>query len=128
MVFKPLHTGITVNNMEKALDWYKRNLDFELVSDKYVAPLQLRICFVQNGDFQLELFQSDSGNPLPSYRRELDSDLQTTGTKHIAFGVSDLKALKEKFLSNGVDIAAEMGPDVLFIRDNSGVLLEFNQI
>lgn len=128
MTLRPLHTGITVDNMEEALDWYKRNLDFELVSDKYVAPMNIRICFVQNGDFQLELFQHDNGTPVPDYRRELASDLQVSGTKHIAFGVSDLKALKEKFLANGVDIAQEMGNEVLFIRDNSGVLLEFNQI
>lgn len=128
MTLKPLHTGITVENMEEALDWYKRNLDFELVSDKYVAPLRIRICFVRNGDFQLELFQPDCGMPLPEYRRELDSDLQTVGTKHICFAVRDLSAWKERFLANGVDIAAEMGSDVLFIRDNSGVLLELNEI
>jgi catechol 2,3-dioxygenase-like lactoylglutathione lyase family enzyme len=128
MELKPIHTGITVDNMEEALKWYRDNLSFELVSDKYVEPLHIRICFVQNGDFQLELFQHDRGKPVPDYRKELTSDLQVSGTKHIAFGVSDLNALKEQFCANGVDIAAEMGDDVLFIRDNSGVLLEFNQI
>ena len=128
MELKPIHTGITVDNMEEALKWYRENLGFELVSDKYVAPMNIRICFVQNGDFQLELFQHDNGTPVPDCRRELSSDLQVSGTKHIAFGVSDLNALKEKFRANGVDIAEEMGNDVLFIRDNSGVLLEFSQI
>ena len=128
MVFKPLHVGISVNNMEEALDWYKKNLDFELVKDDYLPPLGARICFVQNGDFQLELFQHDRGKPVPDYRKELTSDLQVSGTKHIAFGVSDLNALKEQFRANGVDIAEEMGDDVMFVRDNSGVLLEFNQI
>ena len=128
MIFKPLHGGITVANMEEALDWYKKNLDFELVSDKYVPFLGVRICFIQNGDFQLELFQHEDPNPLPADRLNLDSDLQTIGTKHIAFGVPDLKSLKERFLINGVDIAEELGSDVMFIRDNSGVLLEFNQI
>ena len=128
MELKPIHTGITVDNMEEALKWYRDNLSFELVSDKYVEPLHIRICFVQNGDFQLELFQHDSGAPVPDYRRELTSDLQVSGTKHIAFGVSDLNALKEQFRANGVDIAEEMGDDVMFVRDNSGVLLEFNQI
>lgn len=128
MTLKPLHTGITVDNMEVALDWYKKNLDFELVSDKYVAFLGVRICFVRNGDFQLELFQHDTPSPLPGHCRELSSDLQVTGTKHICFAVEDLKAWKERFLANGVDIAEEMGPDVLFIRDNSGILIELNEI
>ena len=128
MTLKPLHTGITVDNMDAALAWYKQNLDFELVSDKYVPFLGVRICFVQNGDFQLELFQHDNGIPVPEYRRELSSDLQVSGTKHICFAVENLTEWKERFLSNGVDIAAEMGDNVLFIRDNSGILLEFNQI
>lgn len=128
MELKPIHTGITVDNMEEALKWYRDNLGFEPVSDKYVEPLHIRICFVQNGDFQLELFQHDRGKPVPDYRKELTSDLQVSGTKHIAFGVPDLKALKEQFRANGVDIVEEMGDDVMFVRDNSGVLLEFNQI
>jgi len=128
MTLKPLHTGITVNNMDEALDWYKKNLGFELVEERYLASMHIRICFVQNGDFQLELFEHDSGIPLPDYRRELAGDLQVTGTKHIAFGVPDVAALKAQFIANGVDIAEDMPPDVLFIRDNSGVILEFNQI
>lgn len=38
MVYNVLHVGISVGNMEEALDWYKKNLDFELVKDDY-APL-----------------------------------------------------------------------------------------
>jgi hypothetical protein len=38
--------------------------------------------------------------------------------------------LKEKFLANGVDIAHEVmmeGNYVMFVRDNSGVIIEFIQ-
>ena len=41
-----------------------------------------------------------------------------------------MKALKEKFLANGVDIAHEVmmeGNNVMFVRDCSGVLIEFIQ-
>ena len=130
MVFKPLHVGISVNNMEEALDWYKKNLDFELVKDDYIPPLGARICFVQNGDFQLELFKYDDPKPIPADRLTPNSDLQTVGTKHVAFEVPDMKALKEKFVANGVDIAHEVmmeGNFVMFVRDNSGVIIEFIQ-
>ena len=130
MSLKPLHVGISVGNMEEALEWYSKNLDFKLVNDSYVPPLGARICFVQNGDFQLELFQYDNPKPLPADRLTPNSDLQTIGTKHVAFEVADMKALKEKFVANGVDIAHEVmmeGNFVMFVRDNSGVIIEFIQ-
>ncbi len=130
MIYKALHVGISVKNMEEALDWYKRNLDFELVKDDYVPPLEARICFIRNGDFEIELFQYDDPKPIPEDRLTPNSDLQTVGTKHVAFEVPDMKALKEKFLANGVDIAHEVmmeGNNVMFVRDCSGVLIEFIQ-
>lgn len=130
MIYKALHVGISVKNMEEALDWYKRNLDFELVKDDYVPPLGARICFIRNGDFEIELFQYDDPKPIPEDRLTPNSDLQTVGTKHVAFEVPDMRALKEKFLANGVDIAHEVmmeGNNVMFVRDCSGVLIEFIQ-
>ena len=130
MIYKALHVGISVGKMEEALDWYRKNLDFELVKDDYVPPLGARICFIRNGDFEIELFQYDEPKPIPEDRLMPTSDLQTIGTKHVAFEVPDMKALKEKFLANGVDIAHEVmmeGNNVMFVRDNSGVLIEFIQ-
>ena len=131
MIYKALHVGISVNNMEEALDWYKKNLDFELVKDDgYVPPLGAHICFIGNGDFEIELFQYDAPKPIPEDRLMPNSDLQTVGTKHLALAVPDMKAMKEKLVANGVDIAHEvtMGADsVMFIRDNSGVLIELIQ-
>ena len=130
MIYHPLHVGISVDNMEESLEWYRKNLDFELVKDNYVPPLGARICFVRNGDFELELFRYDDPKPIPADRLTPNSDLQTVGTTHVAFQVPDMKALKEKFLANGVDIAHEVtmeGNSVMFVRDNSGVLIEFIQ-
>lgn len=130
MVYKALHVGISVGDMEEALEWYKKNLDFELVKDDYVPPLGARICFIRNGDFEIELFRYDDPKPIPEDRLVPNTDLQTVGTKHVAFEVPDMKALKEKFLANGVDIAHEVmmeGNNVMFVRDNSGVLIEFIQ-
>lgn len=130
MIYKALHVGISVGNMEESLAWYNKNLDFELVKDDYVPPLGARICFIRNGDFEIELFQCDAPKPIPEDRLMPNSDLQTIGTKHVAFEVPDMKALKEKFLANDVDIAHEVmmeGNNVMFVRDNSGVLIEFIQ-
>lgn len=128
MIYPVLHVGISVKDMEQALEWYEKNLDFKLVKDDYVPPLGARICFIQNGAFQLELFRYDDPKPIPEERLTPNSDLQTIGTKHVAFAVEDMDALRARFAANGVDIAHEVemeGNRVMFVRDNSGVLIEF---
>lgn len=129
-IIRALHTGISVLNMDDALRWYEENLDFDLIDDSYVPPLKARICFIQNGGYQIELFQYDDPKPLPEVRRTPNSDLQTVGTKHVAFEVDNMAEMKERLLENDVDIAHEVmmeGNNVMFIRDNSGVLIELIQ-
>ena len=126
-IIKALHTGISVLNMDEALNWYQENLDFSLVSDNYAEPLHARICFIKKGDYQIELFQYDFPTPLPDSRRMPNDDLQTVGTKHVAFEVDNMAEMKERLLKNHVDIAHEVmmeGNNVMFIRDNCGVLIE----
>ena len=131
MDFKVLHVGISVYNMDESLKWYEKNLDFKLIKDDgFVPPLKARICFIANGDFQIELFEYEQPKKMPEDRLTPNSDLQTVGTKHVAFEVKDMAALKEKFLANGVDIEHEVtmeGNSVMFIRDCNGVLIEFIQ-
>ena len=131
-IIKVLHTGISVNNMEESVAWYEKNLGFHPVSDDYAPPLGARIVFIRRDDldYEIELFQYDNPRQIPDDRLMPNSDLQTVGTKHVAFQVDDMAALKKDFLANGVDIAHEvhMGTDsVMFIRDCNGVLIEFIQ-
>lgn len=129
-IYKPLHVGISVYDIDEAIKWYEKNLDFELVKDFYVPMLKARIAFIRNGNFEIELFEYDEPKPIPQERLIPDMDLQTVGTKHIALEVDDMKSVKEKFLENNVDIVHEVimeGDLVMFIRDNSGVLIEIIQ-
>ena len=129
-ICRPLHVGISVTDMEVSLKWYEENLGFVKTKDDYVPPLGARICFVEKDGFELELFQYDSPKPIPEERKTPNSDLQTVGTKHIAFLTDDMKALKEGFVTNNVDIAHEVtmeGNAVMFVRDPDGVLIEFIQ-
>ena len=130
-IVKALHVGISVKDMEASLKWYKDVLGFEKVKDDYAPPLGARICFIRGvGGFEIELFQYDAPKPLPEERRTPNSDLQTIGTKHAAFATDDMKALKERLVAYGVDIAHEVtmdGESVMFIRDPDGVLVEIIQ-
>lgn len=129
-VGRVMHVGISVYNMEESLEWYAKNLGFELVEDFYAPPLGARICFVKKDGFELELFQYDEPKQLPEDRLKPNTDLQTVGTKHMAIETDDMDELKKRFVENGVDIAHEVsmqGDKVMFIRDNSGVIIEFIQ-
>ena len=61
---------------------------------------------------------------------QLDEDLKTIGTKHIAFAVDDLSELLARCASCGADIvftAKRAGNQMCFLRDPDGVLIEFIQ-
>jgi methylmalonyl-CoA/ethylmalonyl-CoA epimerase len=129
-ITRALHTGISVYKMDESVEWYEKNLGFKKIKDDYVPPLKARIVFLSNGDYELELFQYDDPKPLPQERLMPNDDLQTVGTKHVAFEVDDMAGMKEKLVANDVEIAHEVqmeGNNVMFIHDNSGVLIELIQ-
>ena len=123
-----LHVGISVYNMEESLAWYAENLGFRLVKDDgYIPPLEARICFAERNGFQIELFEYKTPKAMPAEHLLPRTDLQTVGTKHIAFAVTGLEELKRTLSENGVEIAHETqmnGDHVLFIRDCNGILIE----
>lgn len=131
-IVKVLHTGISVSDMERSLKWYKDVLGFDqLIKDDYVPPLGARLCFIRGcGGYEIELFQYDAPKTMSDERRMPNTDLQTTGTKHMAIQVKDMAGFKEKYVAYGGDIAHEVtmcGESVMFIRDPDGVLVELIQ-
>jgi len=131
MELKPLHVGISVKNLEESLRWYNDVLSFELVSKAEVPFLGATIAFVRNGDFELEIFAYKEPRDLPEERKHPDEDIKTIGTKHLAFRVSNLAELMAEFRKKQVDIVLEMvmdGSPMSFIRDNSGILIEFIEV
>lgn len=131
-IVKPLHTGISVSDMERSLKWYKDVLGFESTGkDFYAPPLGARIVFIRGcGGYEIELFQYDAPKAIPEERKTPNTDLQTIGTKHLAIQVADMAGFKEKYLAYGGDIAHEVtmtGESVMFIRDPDGVLVELIQ-
>lgn len=130
-MLKPLHTGISVRNLDEAIDWYNKVLGFELVFKKDFSMLSSNIAFIRLKDFEIELFEHYDTQPTPAERRVPQEDIKTQGTKHICFNTDDIDALFTDFKSKDVDIV--FGPQTMedtsmgFIRDPSGCLIEFIQ-
>jgi catechol 2,3-dioxygenase-like lactoylglutathione lyase family enzyme len=112
--------GITVSDMDRAVDFYTRVLTFERVSDVEVAGREyellegvfgarLRVVRLRLGDEFLELteYLAPKGRPVPADLRPNDRSFQ-----HAAIIVSDMDAAYRRLRAHGVEHAST-GPQRL---------------
>jgi methylmalonyl-CoA/ethylmalonyl-CoA epimerase len=126
--------GISIQNMQESIDWYKEILGFEFIWERDFPEIKTKIVFLQQGDFKIELFEHYQTQALAAERKHPLSDMQQQGTKHICFEVKSLEKIFEVFKEKKVDIV--MGPllsppkDAMmgFIRDNTGNLIEIIEL
>ena len=123
---RPHHCGISVPNLEASIAWYRDMLGFSVEIRGTNEKAHAEVAFIKHGDFCIELFEVAGAAPMPQSRRHPDTDIVTHGTKHIAFEVQDIRRLMDTLKQRDVDVVWER-PLSAYIRDNSGVLLEFVQ-
>jgi methylmalonyl-CoA/ethylmalonyl-CoA epimerase len=141
---KPHHCGISVPDIEASVAWYRDVLGFTVAHRTGMG--EGKIVFMKLGDFYIELFEMPGSKPSADMDTPMGQDLTVQGTKHIAFVVEDLEKFSDYLKSRGVAMPAMGRPPpkgaggphgnnapppedsqrrALFIRDNSGVMLEF---
>jgi catechol 2,3-dioxygenase-like lactoylglutathione lyase family enzyme len=122
------HLGISVADLDASIEWYRDKLGFVLENRHPIPAIPAEVAFVANGDLRVEMFCVPDAVALPPDRRIPNDDLRTHGNKHIALAVADVMALAADFEARGIDIVwakrFEFGA-AMFIRDNSGNLIEF---
>ncbi|MDZ5111362.1 VOC family protein [Pseudomonas putida] len=124
------HLGISVPDIDAAINWYSKMLGFELESRTYIALIPAQVAFIRRADLRLELLQVEGAAQLPAERREPNLDVRVHGNKHLCLAVKDLAVTIAGLRSRGADIVFEKtveGVPMAFIRDNSGNLLELMQ-
>jgi methylmalonyl-CoA/ethylmalonyl-CoA epimerase len=127
----PHHVGLSVPDIAESIKWYQEKLGFTLEKQLLIEQIPAKVAFLLNGDFRIELFELAGAAPLPEDRRFPNRDLMTHGLKHFSLGVKDVRKAMEILKSRGVDVAMESmveGNAMAFIRDNSGNLIEINQV
>jgi methylmalonyl-CoA/ethylmalonyl-CoA epimerase len=124
------HFGISVPDLDAAIDWYCRMLGFELEKRLAIPQIPAELAFIRRGDFRVEIFQVEGAASLPPARRVPNQDLLTHGNKHMCFEVPDVPAAVRRLRELGADIAFETiveGNPTAFVRDVAGNLIEFLQ-
>jgi catechol 2,3-dioxygenase-like lactoylglutathione lyase family enzyme len=122
------HGGVSVPDLDEAIDWYGRVLGFELEKRFYIEAAKSHTAFVKKGPLRFEVFQVEGAAPLPEDRRHPPSDVRTHGNKHVAFQISDLDAFLEEVQAKGADVAFVVREEFgrgCFLRDPAGNLIEF---
>ena len=124
----PHHCGLSVPDLEAAIRWYREMLGFGLEMRQEMTHVPLKGAFLRRGDYRIELFEVPGAAPLPPQRRNVDEDLRTHGTKHMALTVPNVRQALEFLRARGVEVAMEPmeveGTVACYIRDNSGILIE----
>ncbi len=139
------HTGITVSSLERSLDFWVRVLGFEHLytwtfdRSEFIEQLvgvtgaAMRLAMVQGPGHRIELLEYSDPADRATYRpRSCD-----VGSVHLAFHVSDIDALIERFEAEEwhalgvVQTVADgdrKGLRLAYVRDPDGVTIEFLQL
>lgn len=118
--------AINVADIDAAIKWYGDALGFAVERRDFIRGFRGRNALLKHGDFRIELFQNEKIVPRPEEQVPIPGT-EMLGFRQLAFSVDDLRKFTEILEMKGVDITMRRPEGtVLFIRDNSGNVLEFS--
>lgn len=129
------HFGLVVKDIQASITWYQDNLGFRLEHQLDVPDTGLKIAHIitENG-VRLELFEQAGSVIGPDDRKDVWGSLNTQGAKHVGISVDDVETAAKELEQKGIEIVHP--PAIVefaqvknfFIRDNSGNIIEFNEL
>lgn len=128
-MFNVDHYAISVSNIEKSIDFYKK-LDFSVIKDWISPDKGTHIVHMMNGNLILEMFCYQDCRDLPEFVNNLGTDLKTMGSKHLGLWVNDLNLAAKYLVDKGVlssmpsIVPGRLGRPYFFIKDPDGIFVE----
>ena len=139
------HTGITVSNLERSLDFWQNVLGFELSHRTHqtselageitgVPGAEISLAVVKAPGHKIELLEYLAP---PDRKQHVDLRPCDVGSAHIALTVDNLDAVVSRVAASGWKAAGKpqtlrSGPNagkrVVYVRDPDGTTIEFMQI
>ena len=121
------HVAISVPSIKETVKWYSDMFGFTVIKYSEIPDTGIKACHMQGPGFQLEIFECENAETLPEHRLFPHTDFGVHGHKHFCMGVNDGLAAKKKLEDAGIEIVLIGTVDdtyAIFIRDNSGILIE----
>lgn len=139
------HTGITVANLERSLEFWQNVLGFEFSHRTHqTGEMASEITGVADAEIKLAVVKAPGGHKIelleylapPDRKQHVDLRPCDIGSVHIAFTVDNLDAVLQKIAASGWKAAGtpqtlQTGPNagkrVVYVRDPDGTTIEFMQ-
>ena len=126
------HVGVSVSNLDRSIEFYKKNFGFTVERIIELPQRNLRVALLQKAGFTIEMLQFADALPLPDYRKTMDTDVKTIGVKHFCVRVNDIEAAADLLKRNGVKFDSEVTVGVrglrrFFVKDPDGILVELSE-
>lgn len=127
-MFNFCHVALSVTNIEKSVEFYKKFGFTEFKSYKSEDE-SIKITTLKLNNIVLEMFCYKEYSELPNTAKTVATDLQVIGTKHFALGVDNIEEAKKFVIKNdickNVDIkTGRLGKQYFFISDPDEILVE----
>ncbi len=140
------HTGITVSNLERSLEFWRDVLGFEFSHSAHqTGERPEQITGVKGAELKLAVVKTPSGHKIELLEYFAPADRKKTfdrrpcdlGHVHVALTVDDLDAVLKKIAESGWKAAGEpqtlkQGPNagkrVIYVRDSDGTTIEFMEL
>jgi len=132
------HVGISVTDLDRAVDFYTNCLGMDVVASAFPfgGPLYERVmalentkgrmCVVRKGTLMLELFEF--AHPSPA-RKDPNYSVGDRGISHFGIEVTDIEAMYERLVAKGVRFHCPVvtfpgGVKATYARDQDGNVFE----
>ena len=139
------HTGITVSNLERSLEFWQNVLGFEFSHRAHqTREMASEITGVACAEIKLAVVKAPGGHKIelleylgPPDRKHANLRPSDIGSVHVALTVDKLDAILEKIAASGWKAAGKpqtlkTGPNagkrVVYVRDPDGTTIEFMQM
>ncbi len=138
------HTGITVSNLERSLEFWQNVLGFEFSHRAHqTSEMASQITGVAGAEIKLAVVKAPGGHKIelleylaPPDRKRVDLRPCDVGSVHVALTVDNLDAVLSKIAASGWKAAGKpqtlrSGPNagkrVVYVCDPDGTTIEFMQ-
>jgi glyoxylase I family protein len=140
------HTGITVSNLERALEFWQNVLGFEFSHRAHqTGEMAEQITGVKGAEIKLAVVKVPGGHKIelleylapPDRKQRVDLRPCDVGHIHVALTVDDLDAVLQRVAASGWKAAGkpqtlQAGPNagkrVIYVRDPDGTTIEFMEL